>query len=445
MRQFHPGSSDFLTVCMASLKGDLVTMKFHDAIYDFHAQWLYDAQCDGGPSRSATSAFCEQPPTARIREISVSGPRTKSSLHITWENGTVSKFPVAWLRVLAPLVAKHHVVAPEENEPPMDGWLFHTLTIPEVSYANLFPGLSTQETADATMLQIFHNLLHESAAGIIKVCDLPAPNIEAERSKKDTIVTQVLKQIFGSVFAHPIRGADKTFNVASHHQEDSKRGLGLSNYDTNQVLLPHVDHAHYIHPIRVQGWYGLEGESENTFVSALAVLSTMRTEAPNLFEKLLTAPMALGRVAHYYNPAMYQATTGTVVTMQPGFRNEVKSVRWHPHLTGSLLTPFDNFNEARRAHCTFQEIMRRDTHQVKVLLKPGDLYIWDNFRILHGRERVLKVPRTGVGQTVPEQVVADRYRRLCIDVLKSHIEEKWLVHMPEPQLYDLIKLLGTQK
>ena len=445
MRQLHSGFSDFPTVCIVSLKGDLVTLKFHDAIYDFHAQWLYDAQCDGGPSRSATSAFCEQPPTAMIREISVSGQGSKSNLHITWEDGARSQFPVVWLRVFAPVVAKHLSAAPEDNEPTMDGWLPHTLTIPEVSYASLFPGLSTHEAADATILQIFHDLLHKSAAGIIKVCDLPTPNVEAERGKKDTIVTQVLKQIFGSVFVHPIRGTDRTFNVASHHQEDSKRGLGLSNYDTNQVLLPHVDHAHYIHPIRVQGWYGLEGESENTFVSALAVLSTMRTEAPDLFETLFTAPMAVGRVAHYYKPAMYQATTGTVVTLQPGFPNEVKSVRWHPHLTGSLLTPFHSFNEARRAHCTFQEIMRRDTYQLKVLLKPGDLYIWDNFRILHGRERVLKVPRTGVGQTVPEQVVADRYRRLGINILKDHIDEKWLIHMPEPQLYDLIQLLGIQK
>ena len=82
--------------------------------------------------------------------------------------------------------------------------------------------------------------------------------------------------------------------------------------------------------------------------------------------------------------------------MYPGTR-QVKRVRWHPHLSGSLMTSFDRYDIARLAHQKFEEVMRRDTHQLKVCLQPGDLYIWNNFTILHGRERVLKVPRTGVG------------------------------------------------
>lgn len=34
--------------------------------------------------------------------------------------------------------------------------------------------------------------------------------------------------------------------------------------------------------------------------------------------------------------------------------------------------------------------MRGDTHQLQVVFKTGDLYIWDNFRLLHGQELVLR-------------------------------------------------------
>jgi trimethyllysine dioxygenase len=194
------------------------------------------------------------------------------------------------------------------------------------------------------------------------------------------------------------------------------------------------------HPAQVQGLYCLEGESHNTFVSSLAVLETMQREAPDLFPYMLKSPMVVGRVAHFYDPPMFQATIDPAVTMTPGFPNHVKRVRWHPHLAGSLLAPFQDFIAARKAYQKFQEIARRPSHQLTLQFRPGDLYIWDNFHTLHGRERVISTPRTSVGQTVSEQVVSERYRSLQIMRLKELIDEAWLVHVPTPQLYELAKL-----
>ena len=145
-----------------------------------------------------------------------------------------------------------------------------------------------------------------------------------------------------------------------------------------------------------------------------------------------------------YAEPLYQATVDTAITMHPG-SGQVKRARWHPNLTGSLLVPYDDYKQARLAHQKFQEIIRRDTHQLKLLFKPGDYYIWDNFRLLHGREQVLQNPRTGVGQTVPEQVVHDRYRALHMDILKNYVDARWLVHMPMPQLCDMLRLVRESK
>lgn len=171
----------------------------------------------------------------------------------------------------------------------------------------------------------------------------------------------------------------------------------------------------------------------------------MREEAPDLYPYLLKSPMVVGRVAHYYDPPMFQATVDPAVTVTPGFPDQVKRVRWHPHLAGSLLAPFQDFIAARKAYETFQKIARRPSHQLTIHFQPGDLYIWDNFRTLHGRDSVISTPRTSVGQTVSEQVISERYRSLQIRRLKGLIDEPWLVHVPIPQLYELARLLGASE
>lgn len=144
-------------------------------------------------------------------------------------------------------------------------------------------------------------------------------------------------------------------------------------------------------------------------MSVLAALQTLKEEHPESYHHLCNDPVTLGRVSAFYGEAVSQMTVDAAVSMQPGTSDQFKRVRWHPNVIGSLLSPYEEYDEARLAQKRFLEVMRRDTHQLKVNLKPGDMFLWDNYRVLHGREKVFAVPRTGVGQTVPEQVVHDRY------------------------------------
>lgn len=436
-------SSDIMLSCKKCTHGNKVTVEFPDMIFTFHAQWLHDARCDDGAARNAATAICQQPiATVHVEKVCLSGEGTSMTLDVAWDDKLSSKFPGSWLRVMAPLVGKSESPQPVlEKQTISKGWLVDPLEIPEISYQHIFPEESKQEEhSNEIILKVLDKLLGASSPGIVKVVDLPNPNFEDERSHKNNINTLVLKRLFGSVFVHPIRGSDQTFNVSSH-SKDAQRAVGVANYDTTQLLLPHSDHAFYDTPNQVQGFYGLEGQSENTWVSVLSALATFKEEFPDLYHHLCDTPMTIGRVSRFYGDPLYQATVDTPITSQPGFPNLIKRVRWHPNLTGALLGPYDEYKEARLAHQRFQEIMRRDAHQLKLVFKAGDLYIWDNFRLLHGRERVLEVPRTGVGQTVPEQVVHDRYRALHMDVLKQYVEEGWLIHMPMPQLRQMLRLI----
>ena len=434
--------SDPTPTCKKCTNGNKVTVDFPDGTFTFHSQWLHDARCDDGAARNATTAICQQSiATVHVETVQMSGQGVKTTLNVTWDDGLSSKFPIPWLRVMASLVAaRADSPQPASKRAIPKGWTVDTLKIPEISFGDLFQGEIKQEKLDATILSILDRILSSSSPGIVKIVDLPNPNFEDERNHINNLNSLVLKRLFGSVFIHPIRGSDQTFNVSSH-AHDSTRKVGLPNYDTTQLLLPHSDHAFYGNPIQVQGFYGLEGESQNTWVSVLAALETLKKEAPESYHHLCNAPMAVGRVSRFYGDPLYQATVDTAITMQPGVPDQVKRVRWHPNLTGSLLSPYDEYKEARLAHHKFQEIIRRDTHQLKLILKPGDLYIWDNFRLLHGREKVLEVPRTGVGQTVPEQVVHDRYRALSIGMLKGLVGEEWLIHLPMPQLREMVRIV----
>ena len=429
--------------CKMCSNGDKVTVDFEDATYTFHTQWLHDARCDDGAARNAETAICQQSThIIRVNSVQLSGKGLQQTLDVTWDDGKGSNFPVLWLRVMAPIVAARAESSQSAlNVEMTQGWTVENLKIPEVSYHDLFdPGVSQQQV-EATIFSTIDKILSPMGPGLVKIVDLPAPSLKDEHCHVNNLVTSVLKRLFGSVFVHPIRGSDQAFSICSYGQDSMLRKADVPNYDTNQLLLPHTDHAFYQNPIRVQGFYGLEGLSENTWVSADAALATLQREAPEAFHYLCNTPLAIGRVSHFYGDPLHQAATETAITLQPGSSYLLKSARWHPNLTGSLLAPFNEYENARLAHQKFQDILRRDTHQLKVVLKPGDMYLMDNFRLLHGREKVLQEPRTGVGQTVPEQVAQDRYRCLCVSKLKGWVEDKWLVHLPMPQLRDLVGIV----
>jgi trimethyllysine dioxygenase len=431
--------SSKITAVRTSPTGKFVTVEFYDAIFMFHSQWLHDAQTDDGPYKQVADTYTHKNSFVEIRNASASGHGIKTVLEVSWKDGKTTRFPSVWLRVYAPLVAEHHgnKTAQKDLQIPK-GWLVNTLAMPEISYTEIFP-----EISQAAALRIHEIVVHDSFPGILKITNLPPPIVEDERKGESTLLAKVLKQIFGSVFSHPRRGPDIAYTMASHQEQYTNKGMLLSNYNTAKFLLPHFDQSIYQNPTRIDGLYNLEGESVNTFVSCPAVLQTLKEESPELVEPLFTTPMTFGRVAHMYSPPQYQASTPTAVMSLPGFPNQIYRFRWNPHQVGSLLSPFSQFPTSLLAHRNFQEIASRDTHQLKVRFKPGDMYLWDNFRVLHGRERVLKVPRTSVGQTVPEQAVVDGWREMLTERLLRVLEERWLIHVPLAQLYELDKIVGT--
>ncbi|KAK6530537.1 hypothetical protein TWF694_003878 [Orbilia ellipsospora] len=431
-----------ITKCFVSPSKDTLTVSFNDTTVVFHAQWLHDARCDIGSERRSADVFCQQLKVVSIQGAVVSGSGGKTTLDVTWNSGATTPFPAVWLRLLAPHVGKTLQPTVLEKEPNIPkGWLASELVIPEISYQTIAGKAQNSEEYLAMKAWVLDTLLLDGSPGIFKITDLPEVDPYQEGTQVGNLVTDVLKHLFGAVFQHSMRPADATFKIASYYQDSAKRITELPNYDTNEVLLPHTDHSHYDNPVRVQGLHAIQGHSENTFIDAWAALATLRDEDLDLYNVFCTSPYILGRVAQFYNPPLYQTTVDCGVRMMPGYPDQVKCIRWHPHLAGYLLTPYENYEKARRAHLKFQEIVRRDSHQLQIKFNPGDMYVWDNFRLLHGREKVLSTPRMAVGQTVIEQVVNDNYRVKQMVYLSQFIGEHWLVQTPTWYLDKLVKLV----
>ena len=396
---------------------------------------------DDGPYKQVTDAYSCKMTFTDIAEASFSGNGIRSTLDVLWMDGKIVQFPCTWLRLYAPMVAKcEQTATTEDDQPARPGWDVASLAMPEISYADLFPTLS-----DATRLRIYELLAHEGFPGILKVTGLPAPDVASEREGVNTLLATVLKQIFGSVFAHPRRSAERTYNIASHHVGDVRKGHLVPNYNTANYLLPYVDQSFCQHHTRIVGLYILEGDSDNAFASGPGVLATLKDEHPELVAPLRDAPVAFGRAGKMYAPTQYQGATATAVTPRPRFPDQIDRFRWHPHLVGALLCPFDAFPLALEAHRTFQAIMDRPSHRLRLRLAPSDMYLFDNHRVFHGRERVAAAgPRTCVGQSAPEQAVLDGWREALIARLPGFMEEKWLIHVPLMQPYELDKMVNCQ-
>lgn len=228
-------------------QGLFLKVHFGDGIFTFHSQWLHDARNDRNPSRAAEDAFMVHVADARILHATHSGEGVSSAVHVTWVGGTITSFPSIWLRVLAPLVAKpNHVANGNLSLPNTCGWTVDALTIPEVDWNFIFPQVQpTVEQQETISIRITDMLLHEKTPRIIKIVNVPEPDVASERDRKNTLVTKVLKQLFGQVFIHPRRAPDETFNITDDYGRDKLRGEMLHNYITEHVLLPHCDHAHY--------------------------------------------------------------------------------------------------------------------------------------------------------------------------------------------------------
>ena len=288
-------------------------------------------------------------------------------LSIDWSDGHHSEFSAAWLR---------DQQAPESELPATRLWDGDLATrLPEFEYDEV-------TTGDAGLLRFADTVW---TLGIAFVRNAPT----TEETLRD------LAQRIG-----PIRPT----NFGAEFHVEAKLDPNNVAY-TAVELRPHTDLPYHENPPGVQLLHCFAADApggESTFVDGFWVAERIRRDDPESF-RLLTDVA----IPYRFHDAGHELRfAAPVITRDPdgGYRE----VRFHDALTAPLDLGGDSTDATYRALRRFDRVARSAEAQLTVRLQPGDVVVFRNRRVLHGRRAF--VPGSGVRRLFGLYVDDDAWR-----------------------------------
>jgi gamma-butyrobetaine dioxygenase len=328
----------------------------------YHWIWLRDScpcpQCHNSNAKqkyfdSATLPVDIQPDAVRQDEQGV---------HINWPDGHESHYSTAWLR-------EHATpdTAPVKDEHATGGWLPWSDAASTVAEGT-FPYESVM-AQDAVLGRALRYLLRY---GLIVVSgkDFPGadPDLLCER-----LAGFVAPSYFGEFFDLEVKPDTTTDSVS---------------FSTRHLPL-HTDIPYYSPPPDVQFLFGLDVNATATaspggrtrFVDGLAAAQQLRDTDPAAFE-LLSTTKVLYRAEYPNARKIYQNET-TIIGLDPDGR--ITQLVNNPTKMFFDNVPFDRAPALYRAYRAFKELMEQDGRAYHHSWHQGDMVVFDNRRIFHGR------------------------------------------------------------
>ena len=330
-------------------------------------------------------------------------PRT---LIVDWADGHRSSFHYIWLRDNCPCPACRH---------PNGQRLLETVSIQPEIHAG-----SAQVTAEGTIEIIWDRYTHVSrwsSAWLRRHCyclrerarrkplrrywdaetmaSLPEASYGDVSSSHEALVTWLeMIALHGFAFLRgvPVASGSVTHvaELFSHVWEtnygrhfDVKQKVDPINVAYTSIpLSPHTDNP-YRDPIpSLQLLHCLLSSDmggDTTLVDGFRVAESLRDQEPDMFRLLATIPIAF----RYHDRDTDLAAEATVIGVSPS--GELVAVRFNNATAGSFDIDSDLMTPYYDAYKTFAGLLESPKFQISFKLEPGDLYIVDNLRVLHGR------------------------------------------------------------
>ena len=163
---------------------------------------------------------------------------------------------------------------------------------------------------------------------------------------------------------------------------EANEGMADSAY-TPRSLEPHTDgtYSHDAPGIQVLAcWvYHAEG-GDSRLVDGLKIAGRMAQETPELFELLKTIPV----------PGRYAGDGVELIAERPVFRTNPRGEVVQVSYNNADRAPFrlddKTMGEFYRALRVFHQMANSDTMHWRHILQPGELIVFDNWRVLHARD-----------------------------------------------------------
>ncbi len=155
-----------------------------------------------------------------------------------------------------------------------------------------------------------------------------------------------------------------------------------SNAYTDLKLNCHTDLPYWEVPPGYQFLHCLTNEAEggqSVLVDGFRVAEELRKTDPELFDLLIQVPLDF----HFRDPENDIRYRAPAITLGPD--GSVVEVRFSIAVMGTLDVPGHLMRSVYRAHRRFAELLRDPRFEVRFRLNPGDMMVFDNRRVLHGR------------------------------------------------------------
>ena len=156
-------------------------------------------------------------------------------------------------------------------------------------------------------------------------------------------------------------------------------------------LDPHTDNPYRSPVPGVQLLHCLANETTgglSTLVDGYAVGEALRLRDPEAFRVLTTTP-----IRFRYRDAVTELTA-SAPPIELDVSGRIKTIHFSPRLDFVPLLPPDELSAYYRARRVFDQLLRTSEFELRFLLHSGDLVMFDNCRLLHGRTRF--DPREGL-------------------------------------------------
>ncbi len=120
---------------------------------------------------------------------------------------------------------------------------------------------------------------------------------------------------------------------------------------------------------------------ETTVVDGFCVAEALRVREPEKFQLLTTVPVGF----QFHDKDCYLEAESTLIQLSP--QGQVVGVKFNNASDAPFSVDYDLMEPFYDAYQTFALMLYSPEFEVRVKLDPGDLYIVDNTRVLHGRTR----------------------------------------------------------
>ena len=151
---------------------------------------------------------------------------------------------------------------------------------------------------------------------------------------------------------------------------------------TSIHLDPHTDNPYRSPVPGVQLLHCLVNETSgglSTLVDGFAVAEALRERDSEAFEILSSTPVRF----RYRDPRTELVASAAPIEVDAGGR--VRTIHFSPRLDFVPLAPPEELSRYYRARRVFDHLLRAPEFEIRFLLNAGDLVMFDNCRLLHGR------------------------------------------------------------